>query len=69
VSTPQIEQHLKANSNLSKKNIIIGNFLGGLAWGFGTVVGASVVVAILGYILNIFGIFDFFKIPQTPLSR
>lgn len=55
--TPQIEQHLKANMNMSKKDIIIGNFLGGIAWGFGTVIGAGVVVAIIGTILNQFGVF------------
>lgn len=65
--TPQIEKHLKANMNMSKKEIIMANFLGGLAWGLGTVVGASAVVAILGYILNLFGVFDFLKnLPPAP---
>lgn len=66
-ATPQIESHLTANMNLNKKDIMIGNFLGGLAWGFGTVVGASVVVAIIGTALSSLGVFDFFKqLPQTP---
>lgn len=65
--TPQIEQHLSAHMNMSKKQIIFANFLGGLAWGFGTVVGASVVVAIIGAILGWLGVFDFFKnIPSVP---
>lgn len=65
-ATPQIERHLTANMNISKKDIIIGNFLGGLAWGFGTVVGATVVVALIGAVLNLLGVFDFLKtIPQA----
>lgn len=57
-TTPQIEQHLTANMNISKKDIIIGNFLGGLSWGVGSVVGAILVVAILGYILKSLGVFE-----------
>ncbi len=57
--TPQIKQHLLVNMNLSRKHIMINNFLGGLAWGFGTVVGASVVVAVIAYILKVIGIFNF----------
>ena len=64
--TPQIEKHLNANMNLKKGQIIFYNFLGGLAWGFGTVVGASVVVAIIGYILSLFGVLDVFKLPLQP---
>lgn len=56
--TPQIEAHLKANSNMRRTDIIMGNFLGGLAWGFGTVIGASVVVAVLVYGLQMVGIFE-----------
>lgn len=67
--TPQIEKHLSANMNMSKKNIMLTNFLGGLAWGFGTVVGASLVVAIIGYILGLFGFFDILKLPQLSLYR
>lgn len=56
-ATPQIEQHLTANMNTSKKDIIIGNFLGGISWGAGSVVGAILVVAILGYVLQALGVF------------
>jgi hypothetical protein len=45
--TPEIEKHLSANGNMRRRTIIVNNFLGGLAWGFGTVIGATVVVAIL----------------------
>ena len=66
-ATEQIKSHLTANMNVSKKDIIIGNFLGGLSWGVGTVVGATVIVAFVGGILNALGIFDFLKsLPQTP---
>ncbi|MDO8498373.1 MAG: DUF5665 domain-containing protein [bacterium] len=70
--TPQIEGHLSANMNISKKNLIISNFLGGLAWGFGSVVGATAVVAILGYILKGLGVFstigDFFNQISGPFT-
>jgi hypothetical protein len=58
VPTKQIEKHLSANMNMTKRQIITANFLGGLAWGFGSVVGASVVVAIIGSILKALGVFD-----------
>ena len=68
--TPQIENHLTAGSNMRKRDIILGNFLGGVSWGIGTVIGASVIFAALGWILNIFGFFDVFKnLPQVPLGR
>ncbi len=35
---------------------MLNNFLGGMAWGIGTVIGASVVVGAAGYILNKLGI-------------
>ena len=46
---------------MSRKDIMLNNFLGGLAWGFGTVVGAGVVVAIIGSILRSLGLFDVIK--------
>lgn len=45
--TPQIEQHLSVNMNISKRSLMLSNFLGGLAWGLGSVVGATIVVALL----------------------
>ncbi len=44
--------------NLSKRDIIVANFLGGLAWGLGTVVGATIIAAALIYSLNKVGIFN-----------
>ncbi len=61
--TPQIERHLSANANMKKGDIIFGNFLGGLFWGVGSAIGATVVVAIilgiLGQLNFIPGISDF----------
>ena len=66
--TPQIVRHLTANMNLSKKQIIAYNFLGGLAWGTGTVIGASIIAAILVSFLKhsnfIPGLNEFLKNPQ-----
>lgn len=67
--TTQIKQHLLTNMNLSRKQIILNNFLGGLAWGFGTVVGASVVAAILIYILKLLGIFNTLQPIINPAVR
>jgi hypothetical protein len=36
----------------SKKDIIINNFLGGIAWGLGASVGLAILLAILGYIIS-----------------
>ncbi len=69
--TPEVEKHLTANMTMSKKHIMIANFLGGLAWGLGTVIGATVVVAILVTILRIFnfipGLNEILQqLPQKP---
>jgi hypothetical protein len=61
MASKQVEQHLSANSYIKKKDIVIGNFLGGVAWGLGTVIGASVIVGILVGVLNFFGWTDFIK--------
>lgn len=34
------------------KDIILNNFLGGIAWGLGATVGVSIVIAILSLILK-----------------
>ncbi len=74
----QIRDHLTANSYIKKKDIIIGNFLGGLAWALGSVIGATIVVAILFSMLKtinfipivgsfIGGVMD--QIDQTRLNK
>ena len=35
----------------SKKQIFINNFIGGIAWAFGSVVGLAIIFAIIGYFL------------------
>lgn len=37
---------------LPRREIIFNNFLGGLAWGLGTTLGLSLVLAILGFFLS-----------------
>ncbi|MDP3973904.1 MAG: DUF5665 domain-containing protein [Candidatus Daviesbacteria bacterium] len=65
--TEQIERHLSANMTWNKRQIMWANFLGGVSWGVGTAVGAGLIVAIIGGILNWFGIFDIFKqVSQAP---
>lgn len=37
---------------LSRKQIMVNNFLGGLTWALGSIVGLAIIAAILGFILN-----------------
>jgi len=55
--TPEIEKHISANGNMTKKHIMAANFLGGLSWGVGSAIGASVVLAIVAWILKGLGVF------------
>jgi hypothetical protein len=59
--TPQIEQHLTAYGKMKRKDIMLNNFLGGIAWGFGTVIGASIVAAAIIYLLKSTGVFYFIQ--------
>lgn len=54
--TPQIQDHQEVFGRIKKRTIMLNNFLGGIAWGIGTVIGASVIVGAMGYILNKLGI-------------
>lgn len=38
------------STKLSRKNILINNFLGGISWAFGATIGFSLLIAILGII-------------------
>lgn len=40
--------------NMRKRHIMLANFLGGLAWGLGTVIGATIIAALLISILRFF---------------
>jgi hypothetical protein len=50
--TPEIETHLTASGKMKKRQVLINNFLGGLAWGVGTVLGATIVISILFSLLR-----------------
>ena len=57
---------------IKKKDIVVGNFLGGLAWGVGSVIGATIVVAILlgilgqlNFIPGVADLVNSIKPPQT----
>jgi hypothetical protein len=67
--TKEIHQHLTTNYYLSKKQIMVNNFIGGLCWGLGTVIGATIVVAILFSTLEFFnfvpGIDQLLNSPQV----
>lgn len=43
---------------MSLHRIILNNFLGGVAWGTGTVIGASIVVGTIIWALNQIGLFQ-----------
>lgn len=45
-----MEQHESLHRN--KKEIVINNFIGGLAWAVGATVGLAIIVAILGLIVK-----------------
>jgi len=70
--TPEIDKHLTAGGRLRKRSVILNNFLGGLAWGFGTVVGATLVVAIVVSVakaLNVPFATDIVKELQPPKTE
>lgn len=35
----------------SRKKVMFDNFLGGIAWGVGSLIGATVVIGVLGWII------------------
>lgn len=56
---------------MRKRDIIMANFLGGLAWGLGTVIGATIVTAVVISILNYFNFIPGFNqildtFPKSP---
>ena len=55
------QKKLTANQWVKKKDILFANFIGGMAWGLGSVIGATIFVAVLVWILNLLGLFDFVK--------
>lgn len=61
---------LTANSQIKKRDVLLANFIGGLAWGLGSVIGATIIVALLVWVLNLLGLFDIVRdyFPQKPYS-
>ncbi|MBI2593272.1 hypothetical protein HYW44_01350 [Candidatus Daviesbacteria bacterium] len=62
---------LNASANIRKSDVLLANFIGGLAWGLGSVIGATIVVALLVWILNILGLFDIVRdyFPKNPYGN
>lgn len=52
---------LTANQGVKKREVLMANFIGGIAWGLGSVIGATIIVALLVWVLNILGLFAFVK--------
>ncbi len=48
------DKHLLVEKSLKK--IMVNNFVGGIAWGLGVTVGASLLLGILGYFASNIGI-------------
>jgi len=47
----ELKDRYQAVELKSRKQIIIDNLIGGIAWGLGTVIGATFIVGILGIII------------------
>ena len=52
---PFHEEIAEARAKIPPRIIFKNNFIGGLAWGLGSVIGATVLVAILGLIISVYG--------------
>ena len=44
---------------LSKKQIIINNFIGGISWAIGATIGAAIIVTIITFILKEINVIPF----------
>ncbi len=47
-----MQPHEKVTRPVSKKQMILNNFIGGLFWGLGTAFGAILFIAVLGFIVS-----------------
>ncbi len=55
---------------MKKREIFLNNFLGGMAWGLGSVIGATIVVGIIGFFLSQSKTLPFVgKIVETTLQE
>ncbi len=48
-----------AKVSMSRRSLVANNFFGGLAWGFGSALGATVVFALVIWVLGILGAVPF----------
>ncbi len=48
----QTSERHKFATNKSRKQIFMDNFIGGLAWGVGSIIGATIIVGVLGLIIT-----------------
>ncbi len=62
---------LTANQGVRKREVLLANFLGGIAWGLGSVIGATIIVALLVWVLTMVGLFDFVKdyFPENAYNK
>jgi hypothetical protein len=58
---PEPTKKLTAYQGVKKREVLLANFLGGIAWGLGSVIGATIIVAIIVWVLTTLGLFDFVK--------
>lgn len=47
-----MQAYEKASHPLSRKKIILNNFIGGIFWGLGSALGAILLIALLGFIVS-----------------
>lgn len=47
-----MQPHEKVSRPVSKKQMILNNFIGGIFWGVGTAFGAILFIAVLGFIVS-----------------
>lgn len=47
-----MQPHEKVSRPVSKRQMILNNFLGGIFWGIGSALGAILLLALLGFIVS-----------------
>ncbi|MBU0708346.1 hypothetical protein KJ596_01180 [Patescibacteria group bacterium] len=52
---PFYEELAEIRTKIPVSIIVRNNFIGGLAWGFGTVIGATVLIGLLGFLIGTYG--------------
>lgn len=52
---PYHEEIAEARAHIPRKTLFINNMIGGIGWGLGSVLGATLIVGILGMILSYLG--------------